>query len=83
MDPMTAADVAEAFLAAQGSRCVVDRDPFEILHDDEVFVFSRVPAPVDNQLLVVDKATGLARFVAAHPWEPDPFPNLLPLQDES
>ncbi len=83
MDFLTAAEAADKLLDAYSPGIVVDRDPFMVLQDDAVFVFARVPAPFDDQMLVVEKSTGEASLVLAPPWEPHPYPDLVPLEDES
>lgn len=82
MDWMKAADAADALLSDRGDSARVVRDPGVVYANDEVFAFTRTPESIDDTLLVVDRKSGVASLVTTHPWEPVPFPNLVPLEDE-
>lgn len=76
-----AADAAQALLDTVDGGTVV-RDEAEVYATEDVFVFNRTPAPLDDQLLVVEKDTGHAYLMPAPPWEEHPFPGLVPVVDE-
>lgn len=82
MDYLKAADAADAFLADEMPGTRVLRDPADVFEDDDVFVFLRVPAALDDQILVVEKASGTVRFVMDSPFTPNPYPNLVPLASD-
>lgn len=79
-----AADAADEFLAdpTDADPVAVVRDPHAVLQNDEVFVFARDQVYDDDQILVVDKATGEVRLVVWPAWEENPFADLTPLQED-
>lgn len=81
MNWLDAADAADDLLAVQAPGLKVSRELEAVYANAEVFAFTRIPEPVDDQLLVVDRATGEARLVSAPPWTAHPFPGLVPLDE--
>lgn len=74
-----AADVADAFLADAEPGTVVLRDPTDVFQDDDVFVFLRIPLSLDDQVLVVEKASGTVKLVVDSVFGPAPYPHLEPI----
>jgi hypothetical protein len=74
----SAADAADALLAAQDAGTVV-RDPSAVWANDDVFVFTRQIPVVDDTVLLVDRRTGEARLLALDPLKGIAFGDLNPV----